>query len=59
MLLEQLGSTEASVRAQVLVVLSEMFKKTSLTTSFTNYVELLVLRVLQCHKDPTKDVRTS
>ncbi|KAF4521330.1 hypothetical protein B566_EDAN002335 [Ephemera danica] len=55
-LLEQLGSPEASVRAQVLVVLTEMFRKTSLTTSFANYVELLVLRVLQCHKDSVKDV---
>jgi len=55
-LLEQLGSSDANVRGQVLQVLTEMFKKSSLATSFTNYVELLVLRILQCHKDSVKDV---
>jgi hypothetical protein len=44
------------VRVQVLQVLTEMFRKSSLATSFTNYVELLVLRILQCHKDTVKDV---
>ncbi|CAB3383710.1 Hypothetical predicted protein [Cloeon dipterum] len=55
-LLEQLGSSDSNLRVQVLQVLTEMFRKSSLATSFTNYVELLVLRILQCHKDPVKDV---
>ncbi|XP_059478999.1 CLIP-associating protein 1-A isoform X3 [Neocloeon triangulifer] len=55
-LLEQLSSSDSNIRVQVLQVLTEMFRKSSLSTSFTNYVELLVLRILQCHKDPVKDV---
>jgi hypothetical protein len=42
-LLEQLTKPEGSVRALVLSVLTEMFKKPSMGSCFHNYIELLVL----------------
>jgi hypothetical protein len=44
------------VRALVLSVLAEMFKKPSMACCFHNYIELLVLKVLQSHKDSSKEV---
>jgi hypothetical protein len=55
-LLEQLTKPEGSVRALVLSVLAEMFKKPSMGACFHNYFELLVLKVLQSHKDSSKEV---
>jgi hypothetical protein len=55
-LLEQLTKPEGSVRALVLSVLAEMFKKPSMGACFHNYIELLVLKVLQSHKDSSKEV---
>ncbi|XP_023711938.1 CLIP-associating protein 2 isoform X7 [Cryptotermes secundus] len=55
-LLEQLTKPEGSVRALVLSVLTEMFKKPSMGSCFHNYIELLVLKVLQSHKDNSKEV---
>ncbi|XP_075218993.1 CLIP-associating protein isoform X2 [Lycorma delicatula] len=58
-LLTQLGSNEPAVRSLVLASLTEMMKKRALADSFNNYVELLVLKVLQAFKDGTKEVQRS
>ncbi|XP_069703536.1 CLIP-associating protein 1 isoform X4 [Periplaneta americana] len=58
-LLDQLTRPEGSVRALVLGTLAEMFKKPSMGDCFHNYVELLVLKVLQSHKDGSKEVLRS
>lgn len=54
--MEQFNNPEGSVRALGLGVLMEMFKKPSLAPSFQSYIELLILKVLQAHKDNEKDV---
>lgn len=56
-LLSQLGNGESTIKTLVLASLTEMMKKESLASSFNNYVELLVLKVLQASKDITKDVQ--
>ncbi|XP_039287567.1 CLIP-associating protein 2 isoform X3 [Nilaparvata lugens] len=56
-LLSQLGNGESAIKTLVLASLTEMMKKESLASSFNNYVELLVLKVLQASKDITKDVQ--
>jgi len=58
-LLHQLTRPEGSVRALVLSVLAEMFRKPSMGACFHNYVELLILKVLECHKDNSKEVLRS
>lgn len=55
-LLHQLTRPEGSVRALVLSVLAEMFRKPSMGACFQNYIELLILKVLECHKDNSKEV---
>ena len=47
------------MRALVLSVLAEMFRKPSMGACFHNYIELLILKVLECHKDNSKEVLTS
>jgi len=58
-LLHQLTRPEGSVRALVLSVLAEMFRKPSMGACFHNYIELLILKVLECHKDNSKEVHTA
>ena len=54
-LMHQIFKPERSIRVLVLCVLTEMVKKPSLVPCFSNFVELLVLKVLQSHGD-IKDV---
>ncbi|KDR12058.1 CLIP-associating protein 1 [Zootermopsis nevadensis] len=58
-LLDQLTKPEGSVRALALTVLAEMLKKPSIGACFHNYTELLLLKVLQSHKDSSKEVLRS
>merc|ERR1719297_404561 len=55
-LLENLEDSEGSSRALVFGVLTEMLKQDSLIGGFHAFTELVILKVLQAHKDPEKDV---
>lgn len=55
-LLENLEDTEGSTRALVFGVLTEMMKQESLQAGFHGFTELVILKVLQAHKDQEKDV---
>lgn len=55
-LLENLEDNEGSSRALVFGVLTEMLKQDSLIGGFHAFTELIILKVLQAHKDPEKDV---
>ena len=55
-LLENLEDTEGASRALVFGVLTEMLKHDSLIAGFHAFTELIILKVLQAHKDPEKDV---
>merc|ERR1719150_773837 len=55
-LLENLEDSEGSSRALVFGVLTEMLKQDSLIGGFHAFTELIILKVLQAHKDPEKDV---
>ena len=55
-LLEYLEDSEGSSRALVFGVLTEMLKQDSLIGGFHAFTELIILKVLQAHKDPEKDV---
>ena len=58
-LLENLEDNEGSSRALVFGVLTEMLKQDSLIGGFHAFTELIILKVLQAHKDPEKDVSIS
>ena len=55
-LLENLEDGEGTSRALVFGVLTEMIKQESLLAGFTGFTELVILKVLQAHKDEEKDV---
>jgi CLIP-associating protein 1/2 len=55
-LLENLEDEDGSTRALVFGVLTEMLKQDSLQAGFQGFTELVILKVLQAHKDPEKDV---
>jgi len=55
-LLENLEDTEGSTRALVFGVLTEMMKQEGLQQGFHGFTELVILKVLQAHKDQEKDV---
>jgi len=55
-LLENLEDSEGSTRALVFGVLTEMLKQESLQGGFHGFTELVILKVLQAHKDQEKDV---
>ena len=55
-LLENLEDSEGASRALVFGVLTEMLKHDSLIGDFHAFTELIILKVLQAHKDPEKDV---
>ena len=55
-LLENLEDSEGSSRALVFGVLTEMLKQDNLIGGFHAFTELIILKVLQAHKDPEKDV---
>lgn len=44
------------IRALVLGVLTEMLKQEALITSFQAFTELIILKVLEAHRDKEKDV---
>ena len=55
-LLENLDDTEGASRALVFGVITEMLKQDNLISGFHAFTELIILKVLQAHKDPEKDV---
>jgi len=55
-LLENLEDEDGSTRALVFGVLTEMLKQDCLQHGFQGFTELVILKVLQAHKDPEKDV---
>ena len=57
-LLENLEDSDGSSRALVFGVLTEMLKQDDLIGGFHAFTELIILKVLQAHKDPEKDVST-
>ena len=50
--MDELGAT----RALVFGVLTEMLKQEQLISCFQGYTELIILKVLESHRDPEKDV---
>ena len=58
-LLENLEDSEGASRALVFGVLTEMLKHDSLIGGFHAFTELIILKVLQAHKDPEKDVSSN
>jgi len=55
-LLENLEDEDGSTRSLVFGVLTEMLKQDCLQSGFQGFTELVILKVLQAHKDPEKDV---
>uniref|UniRef100_A0A1B6EFB0 TOG domain-containing protein n=1 Tax=Clastoptera arizonana TaxID=38151 RepID=A0A1B6EFB0_9HEMI len=58
-LLGLLSVNSGPIKSLVLVVLSEMLKRRSLTDHFNNYVELLILKMFHIYRDPCKEVQRS
>ena len=56
LLLENLSDEMGSTRALVFGVLTEMLKQESLISSFQGFTELIILKVLEAHRDDEKDV---
>ncbi|XP_071744972.1 CLIP-associating protein 1-A isoform X32 [Lepeophtheirus salmonis] len=56
LLLENLSDDVGSTRALAFGVLTEMLKKEQLIPSFQAFTELIILKVLEAHKDEEKDV---
>lgn len=56
MLLENLTDDVGATRALVFGVLTEMLKQPSLVNLFQSFTELIILKVLEAHKDGEKDV---
>ncbi len=54
-LVDEIGAT----RALVFGVLTEMLKQEQLIPCFQGYTELIILKVLESHRDPEKDVSTA
>ena len=48
-----------ATRALVYGVLSEMLKQEQMISSFQAFTELIILKVLEAHRDAEKDVRFS
>ncbi|XP_063217673.1 CLIP-associating protein 1-B isoform X2 [Bacillus rossius redtenbacheri] len=55
-LLDQLAKPESSIRVLVFNILTEMLKKRCMASCFQNFVELLVLKVFEAHRDASKEV---
>ena len=58
LLLENLSDEVGSTRALVFGVLTEMLKQEPLISSFQGFTELIILKVLEAHRDDEKDVRS-
>merc|ERR1712001_443855 len=56
LLLENLVDEIGATRALVFGVLTEMLKQEQLISCFQGYTELIILKVLESHRDPEKDV---
>ena len=56
MLVESLGDSAGSVRALVYGALGEMMQQQAIAPLFSNFTELVILKVLDGHKDTDKDV---
>ena len=56
LLLENLSDQVGSTRALVFGALTEMLKQESLISSFHGFCELIILKVLEAHRDEEKDV---
>ncbi len=56
LLLENLSDQVGSTRAMVFGALSEMLKHELLISSFQGFTELIILKVLEAHRDAEKDV---
>ena len=56
LLLENLSDEVGSTRAMVFGALTEMLKQESLIASFQGFTELIILKVLEAHRDEEKDV---
>ena len=59
LLLENLSDEVGSTRAMVFGALTEMLKQESLIVSFQGFTELIILKVLEAHRDEEKDVSLS
>ena len=57
LLLENLSDEVGAARALVFGVLTEMLRQESLIASFQAFTELIILKVLEAHRDEEKDVR--
>lgn len=56
LLLENLSDETGATRALVFGVLTEMLKQDKLVSSFQAFTELIILKVLEAHRDDEKDV---
>ena len=56
LLLENLSDEVGTTRALVFGVLTEMLKQNELISSFQSFTELIILKVLEAHRDSEKDV---
>ena len=56
LLLENLSDEVGAARALVFGVLTEMLRQDSLIPSFQAFTELIILKVLEAHRDEEKDV---
>ena len=56
LLLENLADDFGATRALVFGVLTEMLKQEQLIPCFQGYTELIILKVLESHRDTEKDV---
>ena len=57
LLLENLYDESGAIRALVFGVLTEMLKQERLIGDFQAFTELIILKVLEAHRDDEKDVR--
>ena len=58
-MLENLSDDIGAIRALVFGVLTEMLKQEKLIGGFQAFTELIILKVLEAHRDAEKDVRFS
>ena len=56
LLIENLSDEVGATRALVFGVLTEMLKQGRLIDSFQAFTELIILKVLEAHRDEEKDV---
>ena len=56
LLIENLSDEVGATRALVFGVLTEMLKQERLIDSFQAFTELIILKVLEAHRDEEKDV---